>query len=181
VDVSSDPSEKMFKGEVAPLAQPHIPVKSMGLASNEYAFVIKGKSRPAIILGGGYSRWPTNPSEQLFVCVPLYGADKPRITQRYVVEVQAMLYPSMFYLPPSTMFQIEESIVRFSLIQVAHGTAIKPALAGDKPVMLSNEFFKWLRTQLIRFFSGVLPTDVIGNLKSYGEIVLGEAKLQGIY
>lgn len=180
VDVSSDPSEKILKGEVTPLSQPHIPVRSMGLASNEYAFVVKGELRPAIVLCGGFSRWPTNPSEQLYVCVPLYGTDKQRITQRYVIEVQAMLYPSVFYIPPSPIFHIEESIARFTLMQVAHGTAMKPALAGDKPVMLSSEFFKWLRAQLARFIGGALPPNVVGDLKAYGELLLDEAKSQGV-
>jgi len=132
VDVMSDPSERILKGEVAPLSQPHMPVKSMNLASNEHAFVIKGKPRPAVILGGGFSRWPTNPSEQLYVCVPLYTVDKPRITQQFVIEVQAMLYPSMFYLPPNPMFRLKESIARFGLIQVAHRTAMKASVVRQK-------------------------------------------------
>lgn len=180
VDVSSDPSEKILKGDVTPLSQPHIPVRSMGLASDEYAFVIKGKPRPAVVLGGGFSRWPTNPSEQLYVCAPLYSTDKQKITQRYVIEAQALLYPSMFYIPSSALFHIEESIARFALIQVAHGTAMKPAIAGNKPVMLSGEFFKWMRTQLVRFIGGSLPHNVVDDLKAYGELVLNEAKLQGM-
>ena len=182
INVSADPSEQNLQAVVCPLEQQtiQIPVKSLGLKSDEYYFAVKGKLRPAILLAGGPTKWPMNPAEQIYICVPLYTVEKPKIKQKFVIEVQALNYPSMFYLPPSTQHHIEECIARFSLTQVAHGTAAKPFMAGNKPVMLSTEFFGLLKTQLIRFAGGTLPDEVVENLSAYGDIVLEEAGAQGI-
>jgi hypothetical protein len=182
IKVEADPTEQNLVAAVTPFHQRsvHIPVKSLNLASNEYYFAVKGKPRPAVVLAGGYSRWPTNPSEQLYLCVPLYTVDKPRLSQKFVIEVEALRYPSMFYFPPSNQFQIEESIARFTLLQVIHGNTITQFHNTGIPIMLSTEFFGFLRTQLMRFLGSALPENVLKELKAYGDIVLEEAKLKGL-
>lgn len=124
-----------------------------------------------------HRRWSLDSLLSFPPCIPLYGVDKPRINQKFVIALQ---YPSMFYLPPNSLFQIEEGIVRFTLIQVAHGTAVQPRLAGGKPATLSSEFFGFLKTQLIRFLGGVLPDKISKELEAYGEIILSEAKALGL-
>ena len=182
INVQADPSEQNLEAIVSPFEQRtiHVPVKSLGLKSDEYAFIIKGKLRPAVVIAGGPTRWPMNPSEQIYICVPVYTVEKPRIKQKFVIEVQALKYPSMFYLPLSTQHNIEECVARFALIQVAHGTAVKPLMASGKPVMLSTDFWGLLKTQLINFCGGVLPENIQNDLRAYGEIVMEEAKAQGI-
>lgn len=76
----------------------------------------------------------------------------------------------MFYLPPNSQFQIEESIARFALIQAIHGNAITRFHDTGNPVMFSTEFFGFLRTQLIRFLGGTLPENVLTDLEAYGNI-----------
>lgn len=183
IDVTSDPTEQHLVSTVSPLAQRtvQIPIKSLNLASDEYYFAVKGKMRPAIVLAGGFVRWETSPTEQLFVCVPLYGVDKPRISQRFVIEVQALKYPGMFYLPPSPEFRLEESVARFSLIQVAHGSESKLHRSGSDPVMLSDEFFGWMRSHLIEYLGAELPNERKKDLAALSELVIGEAKAQGVY
>jgi hypothetical protein len=168
---------------VSPLAQRtvQIPIKSLNLASDEYYFAVKGKMRPAIVLAGGFVRWETSPTEQLFVCVPLYGVDKPRISQRFVIEVQAHKYPGMFYFPPSPQFRLQESVARFSLVQVAHGSASQLHRSGLDPVMLSDEFFGWMRSHLIEYLGAELPDERKKDLAALSELVIGEAKAQGVY
>lgn len=182
LDIAADPSEENLVAAVAPFEQReiHIPIRSLRLKSDEYYFAVKGKQRPAVVLGGGFTKWPTNPSEKIYICVPLYGVDKASISQKFVIEVQALKYPSMFYLPPSSQVHVEESIARFTLIQVAHGTALQLKLAGGNPVMLSTEFFGYLKTQLIRFLGGVLPENIVKDLEAYGELVLEEANKSGL-
>lgn len=182
IKVEADPTEQNLVAAVTPFHQRsvHIPVKSLSLASDEYYFAVKGKLRTAIVLGGGYSRWPTNPSEQIYICVPLYTVAKPRISQKFVIDVQALQYPSMFYLPPSSRFQIEESIARFTLIQVIHGNAISQLRPVGTSVMLSTEFFGFLRTHLLKFLGGTLPESVVQDLETFGSIVLDEAKSKGL-
>ena len=177
----SDPTEENLIAPIAPLAQNwiHPPVRTLGLASDEYLFAVKGKMRPAVLLAGGYNRWPTNPTEQLWLCVPLYGVDKPKIAQSFVIDVQALKIPSMFYLPPDALFQKEESIARFPLIQVAHGNALEFMKAGKDNVMLTDEFFGWMKAHLTVYLGGALPNEVQRDLRDYGEIVIDQAKEQG--
>ena len=167
-------------GIVTPLASSHFPVKSLGLASDEHAFVIKGKERPAIVLAGGQNRWPTSPTEQIYICVPLYTVDKPKIPQRFVVEVQAFKHPGMFYLPESVLHRVEENVARFTLMQIAHGHATRAFLAGGKPVMLSTEFFGLLKSHLVKYLGGIVPPEDAGYLQAFGEIVLEQARAQGL-
>lgn len=109
----------------------HIPVKSLNLASDEHMFAVKGKIRPAIVLAGGQSKWETSPTEQIFICAPFFTVDKPKISQRFVVDVQAMRYTGMFYMPESRMHHVEESVCRFDTIQVAHGNATEPLIIKE--------------------------------------------------
>ncbi len=110
----------------------------------------------------------------------MYTVAKPKISQRFVVDVQALRYPGMFYFPESKMHHVEESVCRFDTIQVAHGTATELCLAGKDPVMLSAEFFGLLKCQLIRYLGGILPDDANETLQTYAELVLEEAKSQGV-
>ncbi len=63
INVKADPTEKNLEAVIRPLSQRsiHIPIKSLNLASNEHAFVVTGKIRPAIVLAGGQSKWATSP------------------------------------------------------------------------------------------------------------------------
>lgn len=150
------------------------------MKANEHWFAVKGKMRPAIIIAEGPTRWATNPSEQLMVCVPLYTVDKPKIRREFVISVQAFQYPSKFYIPPFPMFHIEESIARFELIQTAHIFAVKKFPVSTNPSMLSDEFLSLLRLWLTSYLGGALDEEDIKIMKLYGNDVLNEAKKQGV-
>lgn len=126
VNVSSDPSEEELLAILSPLDQRQfkLPVKSVGLKGDEHLFAVKGKMRPAIIIAEGPTRWATNPTEQLLLCLPLYSVDKPAIRREFVIQAQAYRLLSKFYIPPFPMLQIEESIARFELMQNAHAFAV---------------------------------------------------------
>lgn len=182
INVRADPSEQNLEAVIRPLAQRyvHVPVKSLNLASDELAFVVRGKIRPAVVLAGGQSKWATSPTEQIFICAPLFTVAKPAITQTFVVTVQALRYPGMFYMPESAMYHVEESVCRFDTIQVAHGSGVDPLMSGNKPVMLSTEFFGLLKSQLVQYLGGTIPTELKNELDAYGDIVLDEAKKLGV-
>lgn len=165
---------------MSPLSSPHFPIRSLNLRHDEFAFVVKGKLRPAIVIGGGNVRWPTNPTEQLYLCVPLYTVDKPKIPQKFVVDTQAFLLPGMFYMPESSAYGIKESLARFGLMQVAHIYAIRQSETVKDPVMLSAEFFALLKTHLTTFLGGTQPPQFVEDLRAYGDIVLDEAKRLGV-
>jgi len=142
---------------------------------------VRGKLRYAIILAGGYTQWAKSPTEQLFVCAPLFTVDKPKFTQRFVVQAQAFRYPNMFYTPECAMYHIKESICRFETIQVAHGTAVESILPQNtNPIMLSSEFLGLLRTHFITYLGGTLDKAIKENVQLYGEYILEEAKRNGV-
>lgn len=180
--VSTDPTEQNLEAVVRPFSQRsvHIPLKSLNLSSNEYYFAVRGKIRPAVVLAGGQSKWATSPTEQIFICAPLFTVDRPAFSQSFVIGVQALRYPGMFYIPESRMHHIEESVCRFDTIQVVHGTAAEPVLAGKDPVMLSTEFFRLLKSQLILYLGSKLPDGAMEILQMYGELVAEEARSLGI-
>jgi hypothetical protein len=63
---------------------------------------------------------------------------KPKISQKFVVEVQAFQFPAYFYVPMDTKYSIQECIARYHLLQKVHGNALKPHLSGHKPVSFSK-------------------------------------------
>lgn len=182
VNVSADPSEGELPTIISPLDQRQfkLPIKSLGLKVNEHWFAVKGKMRPAIIIAKGPTRWATNESEQLMICVPLYTVDKPKIHREFVISAQAFQYPSKFYIPPFPMFHIEESIARFELIQIAHVFAVRKFPANTNPAMLSDEFFSLLRLWLMSYLGGAIDEEEIEILKLYGNDILNEARRQGV-
>jgi hypothetical protein len=182
VDVSADPTEETLPAIISPLDQRQykLPIKSIGLKSDEYNFVMKGKIRPAVILTEGTTGWPTLSTEPLSLCVPLYTVDKVQIPQEFVVEVQAFKFPSKFYIPPSSSYALEESIARFELIQPIHQFSMKREFRASRPMMLTKEFYGLLKLQLTQYLGGVIDDGDKNFLNEYGTIILEEAKKQGV-
>ncbi len=182
IDVSVDPTEQTLPAILSTVdnRKYKFPVKSLDLASNEHLFVTKGKMRPAIFLTEGFTRWPTNPSEQIFLCAPLYTLDKAKISQQFVLNVQAFKLPSKFYLRPFPLFRVEESIARFEYIQTVDIYALSPYKECGHPVTLSQEFFALLKIQLTRYLGGGLTREDSDIVNVYGDIILDEARKQGV-
>ena len=181
INVDADPSEENLPAVLSPLDQRQfkLPVKSIGLRSDEYLFAVKGKVRPAIMLTEGTTGWPTLPTEPVSLCIPLYTVDKVRISQSFVIQTQSFQIPSKFYIPPSSSYRIEESVARFELIQPIHQYAMQ-AKVGGRNVMLTSEFFSILMLQLTEYWGGVISNDDKSFLKEYGDIILDEARKQGV-
>jgi hypothetical protein len=47
--------------------------------------------------------------------------------------------------------------------------------------MLSDEFFGWMRSHLIEYLGAELPDERKKDLAALSELVIGEAKAQGVY
>lgn len=182
IDVASDPSETRLPAFLTPLKQKqsHFPVKSLNLGLKEHAFVLKGKMRPAIVLVEDTTRWAKSPVENLLLCVPLFRVEKPKFSQSFVLKSQAYNYPSKFYLPPDPIFQFEEGIARFELLQTVHQFVVEPFPDSKNPAMLTDEFFGLLQAQLTRFLGGMLLKEEQEKLDIYGQIIIEEAKRQGV-
>lgn len=181
LDISKDrydPTETVLEFVLRPMeiAERAFPIQSLGLASDEYYFAVKGKMRPAIVITGGEVQWAVGAKEKIFLCLPLYTVDKPKISQRFVVHVQANQYPAYFYLPPSATFGIQESIARFELIQVIHGNALRPHKAAANPASLTTDASSWMMVYLCCFLGCTIPEKLSNDLSAYGELVLEEYK-----
>jgi hypothetical protein len=140
---------------------------------------MKGKIRPAIVLTEGVTGWPTLPSESMALCVPLYTVDKAGISQSFVVQTQSFQIASKFYIPPSSSYHVEESVARFELIQLVHHYAMQPKVGG-RNVMLTTDFFSILMLQLTEYWGGVISAEDKSIMKEYGDIILDEARKQGV-
>jgi hypothetical protein len=171
-----DPTESVLEFVLRPLevAERAFPIQRLGLASDEYYFAVKGKMRPAIVITGGEVQWAVGAKEKIFLCLPLYTVDKPKITQRFVIHVQANQYAAYFYLPPSATFEIQECIARFELLQVVHGNALRPHRSGANHTSLTTEALSWLKVHLCRFLGCAIPKELSDDLNAYGQLVLEE-------
>jgi len=180
IDVASDPTETHLQAFLRPIEkkQNFFPVKNLNLGSDEYAFVVKGKIRPAIILVDDTTHWAKSPSENLALCVPLFRVYKPKFLQSFVLKTQAFQYRSKFYLPPDSTCGIDECVARFELMQSIHQFVMKPFPNENKPIMLTDDFFALLRIQMTKFLDGIVPE--YETLEVYGQLIIEEALKQGI-
>ena len=101
---------------------------------------------------------------------------KPKISQKFVVEVQAFQFPAYYYVPMDTKYSIQECIARYHLLQIVHGNALKPHLSGHKPVSFSDEAFALLKVHLCGYLGCYIPEVLMGNMQAFGELILDEYK-----
>lgn len=180
IDVASDPSETHLPAFLRPLAQKRnfFPVRSLNLASNEHAFVVKGKVRPAVVVVEHIAQWSKSPSENIALCVPLFRVYKPKFSQAFVLKTQAFQYPDRFYLPPEPHYTFEEAVARLELIQSVHQVVIQPFPGGTSSMMMTEEFFSLFSLQVVKFLTKTETENEV--LETYGQLILEEAIKQGI-
>jgi len=150
------------------------------MGSEEHAFVLVGKMRPAVVLIEDASQWAKSPTEKLALCIPLYRVSKAKFSQSFVLKTQAFRYPSKFYLPADSSYKLEEGIARFEVMQTVHQLVTAPFPNENRPLMLTDEFFALLRMHLTRFLGGLLTADEQEILDVYGQLTLEEARKQGV-
>jgi hypothetical protein len=180
IDVASDPGETHLPAFLRPIAQKRnfFPVRSLNLASNEHAFVVKGKIRPAIVVVENIAQWSKSPSENIALCVPLFRVYKPKFSQAFVLKTQAFQYPNRFYLPPETRYTFEEAVARLELIQSVHQAVIQIFPSGKLSMMMTEEFFSLFSLQLVNFLTKAVTENE--TLETYGQLILEEGIKQGI-
>jgi hypothetical protein len=152
----------------------HYPVKELKLREGELYYIYKGKRRLVMVLGRVESEWfRTNPQEYL-LCAPVFSF-KEKHNQEMVLKTQAVLYPSLFYLPPDTCGCPEESAIRFELIQPVIRNCLDPFFCNgsNKPVHLSPDAYWILLCHLLKFINGKpLDSGTEEYIKFYGEYLM---------
>lgn len=155
-----------------------IPLKFLNLRVNEMLFIFKGKVRTVIpICFHSENTWfISNQSEgSLATCLPVFSF-KERHPQKFIMKVQAFLFPNLFYIQPDNMGATKEGAVRFELIQTVYKKELKPCKnTHNKPFKLSSYILKLLWFQLNSFF-GIKPLEesLIKDIKDYQSIIIDE-------
>ena len=78
--------------------QHHFPVKSLNMGSDEHAFVLVGKMRPAIVLIEDTTQWAKSPAENLALCIPLYRVSKAKFLPEFCFESASVPIPEQILL-----------------------------------------------------------------------------------
>lgn len=104
----------------------------LGIPREEFVPFLRFKFRPVILLTNVIPNWCMNKphDEDCFIVAPLYSVMNDdgtyKFTQRFIMQVQAYMYPSLFYLPEDRAAGAEESIVRFDRIAIAKMENLRP-------------------------------------------------------
>jgi hypothetical protein len=151
----------------------HYPARVLNLRADEMLYIYTGKIRTVIILGYIKSQW-FEAIQEVFLCAPVFSF-KSRHSQEFIIELQAFMYPSLFYLPKSPKGCCEESAIRFEMIQPIMRGFLRPCLSSidQKPFSLTKEAYWLLMNHLLKFISGK-PIDerIEGDIRAYQELLL---------
>jgi hypothetical protein len=160
--------------------EPHYPVASLGLASDEFLVVQQGKRRPVIILGAVAAEWIVGKTPQkLYLCAPIFSF-KDLHSQDFVLRVQAFCYPNLFYLPAASPGLAYESVVRLELTQPILKGALQPVVSHSArmPLALSEDAHLYFLNHLSLFLLGSPYAQHLDDLVAqYRQELLGQAGL----
>ena len=152
----------------------HYPVKELNLREDELFYVYKGKRRLVVVLGYIECSWSKDNKQEYLLCAPVFSFKKEH-TQEMIIKIQALLYPSLFYMSPSMNGCNEESAIRFEMIQPVIRNCIDPffCYGEKKPVRLTSEAYWLLLCHLIKFMNGkILDAKIDEYVKFYGEYLM---------
>lgn len=128
----------------------HRPYKTFQLESDDDLLVIKCKIRPVLVISKVETDWgvPYNKFSRSWLCLPLFSY-KPRHSQRYVMDDQALKIGHRFYFPPGNPGLDEESAGLINEIQFIPENNLSPFKsfydkeepAMDLPIKLTAKAF----------------------------------------
>jgi hypothetical protein len=130
----------------------HIPVKNPPLERDEAFLVVRGKSRPVVVLS-----MLTSPVRgvgvierdfiDVHLVVPLYSFQDTH-TQAFRLRVEAFEYNRFFYMPTSDEFSLHEGFLRFDRSQVIPKGLLKPSgvTLTSNAVYVLHHWFEYFMT-----------------------------------
>ena len=144
-----------------------LPIKYLGLRTNEELLTQKAKKRPAIILSTrSFDLYPElsallkrsaekHHQEDFLFMLPCYSAE--RWHPIMVTRIKCMLFRQFFYLPPcpevpTRKIRTKETIVRLDRIQVLIGR--DPSTIEPTDLCLSSKILSLLKSQFVFCVSG---------------------------
>jgi hypothetical protein len=151
-----------FEDSTAKKRLPHRPYKLFQLETEDDLLVIKCKIRPVLVISKVETDWkvPYNKFFRFWLCLPLFSY-KPRHSQRYVLDDQALKTKHRFYFPPGNPGLDEESAGLINEIQFIPEKNLSPFKSFcdkenppmDLPIKLSDEAFH----AVIGHIANILP------------------------
>lgn len=97
------------------------PIKELNLWHDEEILAVKAKKRPVIIYSSPLNPWHHISGEQQdesYLCLPIFGLEG--YDDEFILNLKALRYNSLFYLPAAPKFGLKESFIRFDRSQVLH-------------------------------------------------------------
>ena len=159
-----------------------MPVKELNLRTDENFYIQYGKERPCVVVSFLTSTWLNELyPEDLAICAPIF-TFKRRHKPGFWFKTMGFCYPNLFYLPQDQMGCIEDSVVRFELIQPLNVGSVHAFLRGNpsKPSALSDQAFELFANHLSMFLHGkALTKEVQENIAAYRELVLDALEKPG--
>jgi len=159
----------------------HVPIKELGLRSDENYSILLAKKRPAVVLQTIESRWLNKLYAEPYVVATPCFTFKPRHDAEYQCNVMAMQYPNLFPVPGKPPGLSKPAVLRFELTQPLPLAATEPFIRKEKGknkhVVLSDRAWALLLHQFFKFTSGKsLDAELEDTIDAYGELVLDEFK-----
>lgn len=150
------------------------PDPTSGTKSDEFLAILKFKQRPVIIVSTPANPWETygKRAGDYYAVAPVY-TTKDSITGSYKYSPEfikgaiAYQHNSVFYLPASDEFHIEEAIVRLDMLCALH----RSWLVRPKPVRLTDDALSLLSHWLHYYLTGCISERLHEDLQAFRELL----------
>lgn len=155
----------------------HFPIKELNLASDEHYYLMRGKSRPAIVLQTITSAFYNAANPEPYVLIAPCFTFKEKHSPDYRLRIATMEIPHLFYLPAHRAGCREPSVIRFEHIQPVPAAGVQPFFVDGKQSALSREAWTLLQHQLHRFLTGrILDEGVEESISTYRQLIQEQTK-----
>ena len=122
------------------------PIKELNLRDDEEILALRAKKRPVIISSSPLDPWhhiSGEKQDESYFCLPLFSLEG--YDDEFILNLKALRFNSLFYLPGDPKFGIKESFIRFDRSQVLHRQCIerfrpKVCLTEDAMLVIQGWF-----------------------------------------
>lgn len=150
------------------------PDPASGTESDEFLAILKFKLRPVIIVSTPATPWEAygKKAGNYYTVVPIYTTKHP-ITGRHKYPLEfvkgaiAYQYNSVFYLPASDDFYVEEAIVRLDMLCALH----RSWFVRPRPVCLTDDALSLLSGWLHYYLTGRINKRLYEDLQVFCELL----------
>jgi len=156
------------------------PVRSMKTSQGEMLVIVTCKSRPVIVVGEGTEPWQDGAARQgddAVLVAPVYSvrdeAREYKYAPAFLERVQALQYPSLFYLPECEL--MTDGLVRLDrVLSLPKYLSKGPFRNATTHLALSEDASLIFRTWFHIYLGGDLPEDLTDLIEDYQQDKLAQ-------